>query len=353
MLNDFFKAVSVAAAVLIASSVTGPGSAYAQSSDPCFEVSSDPDEPFDPDFSYPECGESANVVTQLGSSLTAIGDAMVNQQLNFGAFSAFVAPTGRVRHTEHDGLTIKGLGTSTGEFKTDEGSVFANASYDLPGTYFGGKIRVSGLLGYNGLTQDDEAKSFKNEIDAFIYGGSYLWSQGNFYSMSLIIGLSGEADGRNIGGKYNYDVDGYFTNSVMGYTWDMAGGWKFDTRVNLGHYDIEGDRFAIPTLGGLAIEGSAEAWNGGIKGTVFTIIEMGGGVARPYLAASYKNVFDEDIKVRGDFTADFDQDDNYGLLEAGYDFVQGPWTYGAAVYTEFSGDQDTVGGRLGVSVKLQ
>ncbi len=138
----------------------------------------------------------------------------------------------------------------------------------------------------------------------------------------------------------------------MGYTWDMAGGWKFDARVNLGHYNVEGDRFTIPTLIERT-EGSSEAWNAGIKGTVFTIIEMGGGVARPYLAATYKNVFDEDIKVRGDFVANFDQDDNYGILEAGYDYVQGAWTYGAAVYTEFSGDQDTVGGRLGVSVKLQ
>lgn len=323
-----------------------PGAAHAQLG-PCYEYETSPGVFID----YHQCGDAANAVTQLGNSLSGIGDALVNQQLNVGAFAAFASPTGRLRHTNHDGLSIKGGGT-TGEFETDEGSVFGNASYDLPGTYFGGKVRVSGLLGFDGLTQDNEAKTFKNEIDAFIYGGSYLWSKGNFYSMSLIIGLSGDADGQDAAGKYNYDVSGYFSNSVMGYTWDMAGGWKFDARVNLGSYDIDGDSFTIPTTA-TRINGHAEGWNAGIKGTVFTIIEMDGGVARPYLAAAYKNVFSEDIEVRGDFTADFDQDDNYGLLEAGYDFVQGPWTYGAAIYTEFSGDQDTVGGRLGVSLKLQ
>jgi len=250
------------------------------------------------------------------------------------------------------GAAVLAAAGTTGQFETDEGSVFGNASYDLPGTYFGGKVRISGLLGFDGLTQDNDARTFKNEIDAFIYGGSYLWSKGNFYSMSLIIGLSGEADGQDAAGKYNYDISGYYTNTVYGYTWDMAGGWKFDARVNIGSYDIDGDSFTIPTTA-TTINGHAEGWNAGIKGTVFTIIEMGGGVARPYLAAAYKNVFDEDIEVRGAFTADFDQDDNYGLLEAGYDFVQGPWTYGAAIYTEFSGDQDTVGGRVGVSLKLQ
>ena len=195
-----------------------PGAAQAQLG-PCYNYEVSPGIFID----YPECGDTANVATQLGNSLNGIGDAMVNQQLNVGSFAAFAAPTGRVRHTNHDGLKVKGGGT-TQDFETDEGSVFGNVSYDLPGTYFGGKVRISGLLGSNGLTQDDDAKTFKNDIDALIYGGSYLWSKGNFYSMSLIIGLSGEAEGKNAGGKYNYDVDGYYTISVIGYTFDMAGG---------------------------------------------------------------------------------------------------------------------------------
>jgi hypothetical protein len=346
MKRGIFGQILGSAVATIAVVVLTPGAAHAQLG-PCYGYEVSPGIFID----YHECDQTANVATQLGSSLSGIGDAMVNQQLNVGAFAAFAAPTGRLRHTNHDGLKINGGGT-TPEFETDEASFFGNASYDLPGTWFGGKVRVSGLLGYNTLTQDDEAKTFKNEIDAFIYGGSYLWSKGNFYSMSLIIGLSGDADGQNAGGSYDYDISGYYSNSVMGYTWDMAGGWKFDARVNLGSYDIDGDRFTLPGTAN-TIKGHAEGWNAGIKGTVFTIIEMNGGVARPYLAAGYKNVFSEDIEVRGDFTADFDQDNNYGLLEAGYDFVQGPWTYGAAIYTEFSGDQDTVGGRVGVSLKLQ
>lgn len=337
-------------AALIASALMMPGTAAAQSH---YECEIDDGFIFFGD-SFTECGESVQGVTSIGSTLVTVGDTMVNQQLNFGGLGgvgAFTGPTGRLRHTNHDGLR-DGNGGTTGEFEIDEASFFGNASYDLPGTYFGGKVRINGLVGWTGLTQDNEAKTFKNEIDSVIYGGSYLWSQGSFYSMSMIIGVSGEVDSENLGGNYNYDVSGYFSNSVMGYTFDMAGGWKFDVRANLGHYDVEGDSFVVPTTTA-TIKGSAEAWSAGITGTVFTVMEMNGGVARPYISAAYKNVFDEDIEIRGGATINFDQDDDYGKLEAGFDFVEGSWTYGAAVYTEFSGDEDTVGGRLGVSVKFQ
>jgi len=302
---------------------------------------------------YSECDEVAPAASALGGMMSGIGDSMINQQINFGGFANFAAPTGKLRHSSHDGLVIEGTGgTRTAAFETDEGSVFANGSYDLPGTYFGGKIRVSALAGYDRLSQDARDGSFKNDIDAFIYGGSYLWSKGNFYSMSLIIGVSGDADGSNVGGNYSYDVSGYFTNSIYGYTFDLAGAWKFDARVNIGHYDVETDRFEVAG-GGAAIKGSSEAWNAGITGTLFTLVEVGGGVMRPYVLASYKNVFDEDIDVKGDLTASFDQADDYGKVELGFDYVAGILTYGAAAYTEFSADENTVGARLGVSVKFQ
>ncbi|WP_295555244.1 autotransporter domain-containing protein [uncultured Hyphomicrobium sp.] len=342
-----------------------PGAAQAQPH-PCYLTYIDTD-PFSPTYlqelvsnSYSECHESASGVSAVGANIAAIGESFVQQQLNIGAgIAGFTTPTGRLRHTDHDGLIEKSTGTRTDAFEVDEGSIFANASYDLPGTYFGGKVRVSGLAGYTRLEQDLDTAGNSTDIDSFVYGGSYLWSQGSFYSMSLIIGITGEADATTLGGAagggdYNYDVSGYFTNSVIGYTFDWPGnGWRFDLRGGLGHYDVDTNRFKFAATD-LTIKGIAEAWNASITGTLFTIVEVdGGGVMRPYVLASYKNVFDEDIKVKGDVTAEFEQANDYGKVELGFDYVQGILTYGAAGYTEFSADENTFGARLGVSVKLQ
>lgn len=337
-------------AVVAASAAMAPGSAQAQS--PCYYYDT-----FSSEWVsyYSECEEAVQGATAAGQHLVNLGEGFVQQQLNLGVgggLGAFATPTGRLRHTEHDGLVVKGTGgTRTGAFEVDEGSVFGSVNYDLPGTYFGGRVRVNGLIGYGRLQQDSEVPNgFSADIDSVIYGGSYLWSQGSFYSMSLIIGLSGDADARNAGASYSYDVSGYFTNSVMGYTFDLSSGWRFDVRGNLGHYDVSTDRF---TVAGVTYKGVSEAWNVGLTGTLFTIVETGGGTLRPYIQAAYKNVFDEDIKLKGDFTAAFDQADDYGKVELGFDYVVGQFTYGAAGYTEFSSDESTFGARLGVSVKLQ
>jgi hypothetical protein len=336
------KVVSGVAAVLSSSFIIGATGASAQYHD-C-EIDGSP--------GFSECGETSQQTSIISNSLGGVAAAWTNQQLNFGNFSSFVGPTAKLRHTEHDGLKDKADGSSTGSFEIDEASAFANASYDLPGTYFGGKVRVAGLVGWTGMQVDSSAKTFTSDIDSVIYGGSYLWSQGNFYSMSLIIGISGEVDGQNFGGiSYDYGVSGYFTNSVYGYTFDMANGVKFDVRGNLSSFDIQGDSFNVAGVGD--IKGSAEGWAAGITGTVFTVVEWNGSVARPFLSLQYRNVFDEDIKVGGDADVRFEQDTNFGKAEAGYDYVSGPWTYGAAVYTEFSGDESTVGGRVGASLKLQ
>lgn len=351
-------------ALALASVMAAPGAAQAQS--PCFSEIIDTD-PFSPTVgqvigisnSYSECQEAAGAVAAVGANLAAIGEGFVQQQLNVGiGMAGFATPTGRLRHTDHDGLRETTFGTRTEGYEIDEGSVFGNVSYDLPGTYFGGKVRVNGLAGYNRLEQDMDIAGNATDIDAFIYGGSYLWSQGSFYTMTLIIGVTGDADattagGAAGGGDYSYDVSGYFSNSVMGYTFDWPGnGWRFDLRGGLGHYDVDTNRFEFANGAG-TIKGVSEAWNASITGTLFTVVEVGGGTMRPYLLASYKNVFDEEIEIKGDVTADFEQANDYGKVELGFDYAQGILTYGAAAYTEFSADESTIGGRLGVSVKLQ
>jgi hypothetical protein len=302
-----------------------------------------------------ECGEAAGAVAGVANNLVGIGEGLVQQQLNFATgFGSFATPTGRIRSTSHQGLTEKGTGNKTEDFDIGEGSVFANGTYDMPGTTFGGKLRFSGLAGYDKLHQKSESGSYTTDIDAFIYGGSYLWSSGSFYSMTLIVGFAGEADTSNAGGSYDYDVTGYYSNSVVGNTFDL-GAVKFDTRVGVGHHDIDGGRFTVPGTV-TTLKGSTEAWNGTLTGTLFTIVDVGdGAVARPYLLGSYKHVFDEDIEIRGSDgnLVSFEQGQDYGRAEVGFDVVQGIYTFGAAFYDEFSEDQNTVGGRLGLSVKLQ
>lgn len=307
---------------------------------------------------YYGCEEAAAGVAGTGAQLQALGEGFVQQQLNLSP-GGFATPTGRLRHTSHDGLKEKNVGFRTLAYDIDEGSVLGNVTYDLPGTYFGGKVRINGLIGYGWMTQDSDSPApgvvgHKTDIDSFFYGGSYMWSQGNFYTLSMIIGVSGEADGRGVGGlAYDYDLSGYFTNSVVGYTFQLPDTWRFDLRGALGHYDVSTDRFLAPDATPGIIKGVAEAWTLSLTGTLFTIIEVDGGVMRPYILGAYKRVVDEDIEIKGDFVAEYEQAKDYGRVELGMDYVHGMLTYGASTYTEFSADESTFGARLGVSVKLQ
>lgn len=293
---------------------------------------------------------SVSTVGQLGS---AAGDTFIGQQLNFGAgFGAFVGPTGRLRHTDHDGLRNAATGARGSAFEVDEGSVFGSASADLPGTYWGGRVRVSGLAGYGRLEQDSVLPGgFSAEADLGIFGASVLWSSGSFYTLSQIIGLDGDADARDANGEYGFDVAGYVTNSVVGNTFDAPASWKLDLRAGLGHYDIASDRFLIPGAAETSKAG-AEAWNASLTGTLFTIMNLQGGVLRPYLLGSYKHVFDEDIRTSGALAGSYEQARDFGRAEAGFDYVQGAMTYGAAGYGEFSADEETYGLKIGASVKL-
>lgn len=303
---------------------------------------------------YPErveCESTASATSSLGQTLQSLGESFVQQQLSFGALGAFAGPTGRLRHTAHDGLRVKGINRRTSEFEVDEGSVFANGSYDLPGTVFGGRVRVSGLVGYTRLEQEDNV--IKTEIDSAIYGGSYLWSKGQFYTMALVIGLHGEAHGSDGLDAFDHDVHGYFANAVAGYTFDLMGGTRFDLRAGLGRYDVETGSFVIERFTGEAMKGFSDASHASLTGTLFTLIETGGGTMRPYVLASYKNVFGETIRTVGALDASFSQADDYGKVEFGFDYGAGRVTYGGAAYTEFSADETTFGARLGLSVKLQ
>lgn len=298
-----------------------------------------------------ECESVPSTTAALAQTMQLAGEGLVQQQLSFGSPGTFVGPTGRLRRTSHDGLRVNGIARRASEFEVDEGSVFANGSYDIPGTVLGGRGRISGLVGYTRLEHEDIV--IRTDIDSVVYGGSYLWSSGQFYAMTLVIGLSGEAEGSDGLDRFDYDVHGFFTNAVAGYTFNLAGATKLDVRAGVGYYDMKATSFVLPRFTSEAMGGFSEAWNASITGTLFTLIETGGGTMRPYILASYKNVFDEEIRATGALEASFTQADDYGKAEVGFDYATGLVTYGAAAYTEFSADENTFGARLGISVKLQ
>lgn len=353
--GNSIKSTAGVFALVLASLLAAPDAARAQA--PCFATTPSP-------IYYYGCEEGGAGTSGVGQNLQGIGEGFVQQQLNI-APGGLASPTGRLRHTNHDGMREKTSGQRTLAYDVDEGSVFGNVNYDLPGTWFGGKVRINALVGYGWMTQESDrlggAVGFKTDLDSVFYGGSYMWSQGNFYTMSMIIGVSGEADGRGVGGLgFSYDYSGYFTNSVVGYTFQLPSSYRFDLRGSLGHHDVSSDRFRAPDEqnpvdfpDGAFIKSVSEAWSISLTGTLFTLVEVEGGVMRPYILGAYKNVFDEDIKIKGDFTGSFEQANDYGKVEVGFDYVQGAVTYGAAAYTEFSADETTIGARLGASFKLQ
>lgn len=330
-------------------SVVAPGLAAAQSSSPliCFI-----------DDRYVPCEESTetpvNSTNATQSSINNVTEVFTQQQINTAQGLAIAGgPTGKLRHTSHDGLVNKATGERLESFDIDEGSVFANGSYDVPGTVMGGKVRISVLVGYDEVQQDSASAS--SETSSVFYGGSWLWSYNTLYTSTLIVGINGELDGRAGGNNFSYDVDGYISNSVIGNTFDL-GQVKFDLRGGLGSSNIDGGRFA---LGDGFTSTDYSNWNASVTGTLFTIVNLsGGGVMRPYVLASYKRVFDEDIELNlqsaaASLTLQYEQAQDFGKGEIGFDVVDGQFTYGAAVYTEFSSDEETIGGRLGISVKLQ
>ncbi len=86
---------------------------------------------------------------------------------------------------------------------------------------------------------------------------------------------------------------------------------------------------------------------------------QGNALLRPYIQGyvrqefGYRNSFMA-IQSDGFFLGNFlqTQAHTYGGVDAGLTYTQGNTTVGAAIYYEASGDERTLGGRLGMSQKL-
>jgi outer membrane immunogenic protein len=296
-----------------------------------------------------------------------------------GALGSF--STGRLRSSDHDALRAPGL-TQSFSFDTTETSAFANVVLGLPGTVLGGQMKLSGFVGHNDVSLDlksnalsvlDANQSGSAENQSVIFGGTALWSLRNTYALATLVGTWGQTtlhDGVDDCGynsphptgcnhnRYTFGTGGILATLTAGQIFDLAGptGPKLDLRGSLGYVHNSGERFK--NVFGNEQTYTFSTWTGTAAATLFSNMALSdGAILRPYIQGylrqewGYRSGFDF-IADPDSGTVRLQQDHLYGGVDVGLTYTQGNTTFGGALYFEASGDDQTLGGRLGLSQKL-
>jgi outer membrane immunogenic protein len=289
-------------------------------------------------------------------------------------------PTGRVRTSDHDGLK----GSVHYAFSTNEASTFGNIVVTVPGTVLGGQVKFSGLVGRNNVSLDlksnaaialEPNQSGSASNDSLLVGGTALWALKSTYALATVVGTWGQTTLKdsvddcgypppNPTGcnhqRYNFNTAGFIGNLTAGNVFDLGGasGPKLDIRGSLGYTQNKGDSFK--NIHGDRQNYTFSTWTGTGAATLFSNVTLpDNALLRPYLQGyvrqefGYRNSF---MAIQSDniFLGNFlqTQAHTYGGVDAGLTYTQGNTTVGAAIYYEASGDERTLGGRLGMSQKL-
>ena len=291
--------------------------------------------------------------------------------------------TGRLRGSNHDALIVPGGGDPLAggpyPYETKEYSTFGNIVVTVPGTVLGGQLKVSGFVGQNDvflrLKSDsvhilDPNQSGRATNQSIIVGGTALWYQQNTYALATLVGTLGQStlkDGVDDCGhifgcnynRYNFNTAGVIASVTAGHVFDLAGktGPKLDLRGSIGYTHNEGDTFTNITAD--TQKYSFSTWTGTAGVTLFTNMTLqDDALLRPYIQGYVRQEWGYDSKLQfvqvgvGPGTVNYNQDHMYGGVDAGLTYTQGNTTFGAAVYYEASGSERTLGGRLGMSQKL-
>jgi outer membrane immunogenic protein len=289
-------------------------------------------------------------------------------------------PTGRVRTSDHDGLK----GSVHYAFSTNEASTFGNIVVTVPGTVLGGQVKFSGLVGRNNVSLDlksnaaialEPNQSGSASNDSILVGGTALWARKSTYALATVVGTWGQTtlkDSVDDCGyaapsptgcnhqRYNFNTAGFIGNVTAGNVFDLGGasGPKLDLRGSLGYAQNKGDSFK--NIHGDRQNYTFSTWTGTGAATLFSNLTLpDNALLRPYLQGyvrqefGYRNSFmaiESDNIFLGNFLQT--QAHTYGGVDAGLTYTQGNTTVGAAIYYEASGDERTLGGRLGMSQKL-
>lgn len=293
---------------------------------------------------------------------------------------AGASPSGRLRRSDHDALRVQSVDENNYAWDTREASVFGTGSYTVPGVVLGGQVRFSVFAGHNWLSLDmkngggnilDTANGQFGEArnQSAIVGGTMLWSQGSTYALTTVVGMWGDTslrdaidfcNGPGLGcplRRYSYDTRGFLGSLTVGQVLPISSspsGPKLDVRAVGSYVRNVGDTFAnfqddeqTWTFSTWTLTGSA---------TLFANIALqNSAILRPYVQGYLRQEMDYRNKLRFELntgetgTVQFDQAHLYGGVDAGLSYVLGKMTLGAAVYYEGSGDERTLGGRVGMS----
>jgi outer membrane immunogenic protein len=261
-----------------------------------------------------------------------------------------------------------------------------NVVVTVPGTVLGGQLKLSGFVGRNDvflrlksdsvniLDPDQSGAAFNQSI---IFGGTALWAKQNTYALATVVGTIGQStlkdsvdDCYTTGGgyannfchhnRYNFNTAGIIATATAGHVIDLGGGTsgpKLDLRGAIGYTHNEGDRFT--NISGDQQKYTFSTWNGTAGLTLFSNMTLqGGALLRPYIQGyvrqewGYDNTLDFVLVGSPPDVNHYDQAHSYGGVDGGFTYTQGNTTFGAAVYYEASGSERTLGGRLGMSQKL-
>jgi outer membrane immunogenic protein len=291
--------------------------------------------------------------------------------------------TGRLRASDHEALrAVNGAPDASNgpyPYDTHEYSTFGNIVVAIPGTVLGGQLKLSGFVGHNvvsldlksdrvhSLDPDQSGSAFNHSL---IAGGTILWSLANTYALATVVGNVGQStlkdavDDCHVGfchhNRYNFDTTGVIASVTAGHVFELAGksGPKLDVRGSLGYTHNSGDTFTNVFADQQTYTFSS--WTGTGTATLFSNMTLSeGALLRPYIAGyirqewGYRNKL-EATQSDGLFLGEFfyQQKHLYAGIDAGLTYAQGDTTFGASLYYEGSGDERTLGGRLGVSQKL-
>jgi outer membrane immunogenic protein len=269
-------------------------------------------------------------------------------------------------------------------YSTGEASAFGNVVVTVPGTVLGGVLKFSGFMGYNEVELDlksnavailDPNQSGSATNQSVIAGGTVLWALQNTYALASIVGAWGQTSLRDSvddcgyltpphptgcnRNHYNFSTSGFIGTVTAGHVIDLGGasGPKLDLRGSIGHTRMNGESFN--NMAGDQQAYSFSTWTGTAAVTLFSNMTVeGNALLRPYIQGyvrqewAYRNAFDFLLTDGTSGTVRQNQAHLYGGVDAGLTYTQGKTTVGAAIYYEASGDERTLGGRMGVSWKL-
>jgi outer membrane immunogenic protein len=296
--------------------------------------------------------------------------------------------TGRLRSSDHDALSVPpGGDPGNGPFpyRTSEVSAFSNVVVSVPGIVLGGQLKLSGFVGSNAvylqlksdslnILDPDQDGRARNE--SMIFGGTALWSKQNTYALATIVGTVGQSTLKDSvddcykasdsypadfchHNRYSFNTAGFIGTLTAGQVFDLAGksGPKLDVRGSIGYTHNVGDTFSNVFTDTQRYTLSTFTGTGGV--TLFTnMVLQDKSLLRPYIQGyvrqewGYDNKLNFNIVGSGPGTVQYDQAHLYGGVDGGVAYVQGNTTLGASIYYEGSGSERTLGGRLGVSQKL-